>query len=88
MSLKQIEEQALKLSEDERAVLAQKLLLSIDTPSPSEIENDWLAEAYRRARELDEGIVKPIERMLTFEQERPHSDIFMCRDTFFWIDGP
>ncbi len=60
MSLRQIEEQALKLSEEERAALAQKLLLSIDTPSQDEIENDWLAEAYRRARELDEGLVHPI----------------------------
>jgi len=28
-----------------------------------------------------------IERMLMLEQERPHPDVFMCRDTFFWIDG-
>ena len=60
MILKQIEEQALKLSEEERAALAKKLLLSIDTPSQDEIENDWLAEACRRAKELDEGLVQPI----------------------------
>ena len=60
MSLKKIEEQALKLSEEERAALAQKLLISIDTPSQKEIESDWLAEAYRRARELDEGLVQPV----------------------------
>ncbi len=27
---------------------------------PDEIEEDWLIEARRRARELDEGIVQPI----------------------------
>ena len=60
MGLNEIEELALNLTEEERAALAQKLLLSIDTPSTEEIENDWLAEAYRRARELDEGCVQPI----------------------------
>ena len=60
MNLKQIENEALHLSEEERAELAQKLLLSLDTPSDKEIETDWLLEANRRARELDDGIVKPI----------------------------
>lgn len=60
MNLKQIENEAFHLSEEERAELAQKLLLSIDTPSQKEIEQDWLLEANRRARELDEGIVQPI----------------------------
>ena len=27
---------------------------------PDEIEEDWLIEARRRARELDEGLVQPI----------------------------
>jgi putative addiction module component (TIGR02574 family) len=60
MNLKQIEEEALNLSEEERAQLAQKLLLSLDVPSMEEIEEDWLVEAHRRAREIDEGIVQPI----------------------------
>ena len=60
MNLKQIEDEALHLSEEERAGLAQKLLLSLDAPTTDEIEEDWLIEARRRARELDEGIVKPI----------------------------
>jgi len=60
MDLKQIEDEALHLSEEERAELAQKLLLSIDSPSENEIASDWLLEAQRRAKELDKGIVKPI----------------------------
>ena len=60
MNLKQIEDAALHLSEDERAELAQKLLISLDSPSEDEIEEDWLREAKRRAKDLDEGIVQPI----------------------------
>ena len=57
---KRIEDEALHLSEEERAKLAQKLLLSLDAPSDGEIEEDWLLEARRRARELDEGLVQPV----------------------------
>jgi len=60
MKLKQIEDEVLHLSEDERAELAQKLLISLDAPSEGEIAENWLVEAKRRARELDEGIVQPI----------------------------
>jgi putative addiction module component (TIGR02574 family) len=60
MKLNQIEAEALNLSEEERAELAQKLLLSLDTPSEEEIAEDWLREAQRRARELDEGLVQPV----------------------------
>lgn len=51
MSFEQIEDTALQLSEGERAKLAQKLLLSLDILSESEIAEDWLIEADRRARE-------------------------------------
>jgi len=60
MNLQQIEDEALHLSVEERAELAQKLLLSLDMPTMEEVEEDWLLEAQRRARDLDEGIVQPI----------------------------
>jgi len=60
MNLKQIETEVLHLSEEERAELAQKLLLSLDSPSEDEIATDWLLEARRRAEDLDKGIVQPI----------------------------
>jgi len=60
MNPKQIEDKALHLTENERAELAQKLLLSVDMPTAEEIEEDWLLEASHRAKELDEGIVQPI----------------------------
>jgi putative addiction module component (TIGR02574 family) len=60
MKLKQIEDEVLRMTEEERAELAQKLLLSLDAPSESEIAEDWLVEAQRRARDLDEGIVQPV----------------------------
>ncbi len=37
MKLKQIEDEVLHLPEEERAELAQKLLLSLDAPSEGEI---------------------------------------------------
>ena len=60
MNLQEIEREALHLSEEERAELAQKLLLSLDTPTEAEIAEDWLLEADRRARELDAGLVEAI----------------------------
>ena len=60
MNLKQIEDEALHLPEDERAELAQKLLISLDAPSEQEIAADWLLEAQRRAKELDAGTVQAI----------------------------
>ena len=60
MKLEQIENEALRLSEEERATLAQKLLLSLESLSEREIADDWLLEAQRRARELDDGSVQPV----------------------------
>ena len=60
MDLKTVEHEALRLSPEDRAKLAQKLLLSLDTLSEEEAEQAWLSEADRRARELDRGEVQPI----------------------------
>ena len=60
MDLKQLQEAALQLSEEERAILARSLLVSLDADSESEIEQAWIAEASERARELELGQVKPV----------------------------
>lgn len=60
MKLQQIEQEALQLTEEERAELAKKLLLSLDSPSEAEAREDWLTEACHRARDLNEGNVQPI----------------------------
>nr|WP_297462066.1 addiction module protein [uncultured Halomonas sp.] len=60
MNLKQLENEALHLPEQERARLVQKLVLSLDTPYPEELEADWLSEAQRRSKGLDEGSVQAV----------------------------
>ena len=60
MDQKTLQEAALRLPPDERAALAQTLLSSLDEPSDSELEQTWLSEAVRRARELDRGEVQAI----------------------------
>lgn len=60
MQLEEVASQALKLSLEERAELAERLLLSLDEPSESDIERLWLEEAERRLKEFREGKVKGI----------------------------
>jgi len=55
-----VENEALGLPPGDRAKLAQKLLLSLETLSEDEIQQAWFVEASRRSRELDRGDVKPI----------------------------
>jgi len=55
-----VEHDALRLPPEDRAKLAQKLLLSLDTLSEKELEQAWLMEADRRAREIDRGETQPI----------------------------
>ena len=60
MNSKTLEKEALRLPPEERAELAQKLLLSLEDLSSEELEETWLHEADRRARELDRGDVTPV----------------------------
>ena len=60
MDPKAIEQEALRLPLEDRAQLAQKLLLSLDALSEKERDEVWLTEADRRARELDRGEVQPV----------------------------
>ena len=60
MNLKQIENQALEFSEEERAQLAQRLILSLESSNDEGLEKEWLLEAKRRAVEIDKGEVQPV----------------------------
>ncbi|MDA0263449.1 MAG: addiction module protein [Chloroflexi bacterium] len=60
MDIQTVEHEALQLPPEDRAKLAQKLLLSLDALSAEELEQAWLTEADRRARELERGDVQPI----------------------------
>ena len=51
---------AMELPIDERAQLAGKLLISLEEPSESEIEQLWVEEAERRLETFREGKVKGI----------------------------
>ena len=60
MSLQKIEDEALHLPKEERALLIQRLVLSLESPTEDELRSDWLLEARRRAEELDNGSVQAV----------------------------
>ena len=60
MKKEQIEIEVMSLSMSQKAELASKLLISLDQESEPDIEESWLVEAKRRARELESGSIKPI----------------------------
>jgi putative addiction module component (TIGR02574 family) len=55
-----IEDEALHLSKEDRAQLIQRLVLSLDSPTPDELRAEWLNEAQRRAKELDDGTAQTV----------------------------
>lgn len=48
------------LSKEDRAQLVQRLVRSLDSPTPEELKAEWLEEARRRAKELDDGTAQAI----------------------------
>ncbi len=70
MNLETIENEALSLSLGERAKLAQKLLISLETLTGEELSQSWLLEAKRRARELDSGEATPISSEVEKQKAR------------------
>jgi len=47
-NVEQLAKETMALDIEDRAMLAGKLLLSLDEPTPSEVERLWLDEAERR----------------------------------------
>ena len=60
MQLEELAKEAMKLSLEERAELAQRLLFSLDEAPDAEIERLWIQEAERRLQEFREGKVQTI----------------------------
>jgi putative addiction module component (TIGR02574 family) len=58
MDAETIRREALSLSAEERAELAEQLLSSLEPLSEGEMEALWFAEAARRAAEIDSGKAK------------------------------
>lgn len=69
-SFEEILRAALLLSPNERAMLADHLLASLDPPNQKEIDKAWAEEAERRMREIDEGKVELIDGELVMARLR------------------
>ena len=49
--------QALRMPEEERAEIAEKLIASLDNTTDTDVEQAWQEEVRRRIRDLDSGAV-------------------------------
>ena len=58
--IEEITQEVLALSDEEKALLADRLVESLDPAEGSKIHNLWAEEAQRRLRELRSGAVKAI----------------------------
>lgn len=71
-SLSEVVKDALRLSPEDRARLAVRLISSLEesAESPEEIEKLWMAEAERRFVELRDGVVQGIPAQEVFAELR------------------
>lgn len=68
--IEEIEEKASLLSSQERALLAEHLIHSLDEEEDIETERLWIEEAERRYREYKQGKVKVKPAALVFKEAR------------------
>ena len=61
---------ALSLPSDARAMLVERLLMSLNLPTQAEIDKLWAEEAERRVSEIDRGDVKLIPGNEVFAEIR------------------
>jgi putative addiction module component (TIGR02574 family) len=66
LNKEQIRDAAMKLQPVEREILAEELLLSIDSNEREKIDAAWLVEVRRRDAEFSQGKIsaKPVEEIL------------------------
>jgi putative addiction module component (TIGR02574 family) len=61
MSSEELHAAALALPTSERARLAHDLLLNLDAPTSDQVEVAWADEISRRAQEVADGVVEPVD---------------------------
>jgi putative addiction module component (TIGR02574 family) len=69
-STEEVISEALALPPDTRALLADRLLTSLESPQREEIDKLWAEEAERRIRQIETGEVKPIPGEEVFKEIR------------------
>ena len=60
-NLDQIYEEALKLSDESKAVLAERIVEYLETRVPADLEQVHLDTVRRRRDEMKKGIVEPVD---------------------------
>ena len=60
MTIEQLAAEALALPSEERALLADRLVESLDTAEASRLDRLWASEAKRRRDEVRQGLVQTI----------------------------
>jgi putative addiction module component (TIGR02574 family) len=70
LTIDQLEQEAMRLSATSRALLAEKLVESLDEAELDQIQKRWVAEALRRRDEVRSGRVKPIPGEQVLDEAR------------------
>jgi putative addiction module component (TIGR02574 family) len=70
LTIDQLEQEAMQLPAPSRALLAEKLVESLDATELDQIQKRWVAEALRRRDEVRSGRVKPIPGEQVMEEAR------------------
>lgn len=68
MATNKIESEALNLDIQDRAKLAGKLLMSLDEPAASEVEQLWIDEAERRLDDFRSGKIQGVPANEVFQR--------------------
>ncbi|HEY6153863.1 MAG TPA: addiction module protein [Candidatus Udaeobacter sp.] len=70
LTIDQLEQEAMRLSPPSRALLAEKLVESLDAAELDQIQKRWVVEALRRRDEVRSGSVKPIPGEQVMDEAR------------------
>ena len=65
-----IMKEALELPREARALIAERLLESIDFEEPFELSDEWKTEIARRCREIDDGTAELIPADKVFKEAK------------------